>query len=74
MLHNITSMEGGGGMKIEFVKQETIDGTYYQTQINGSLVIGSTKMDKDKAEEIYNRIVECNGRINQVQILKSIDV
>ena len=46
-------------MKIEFIKEERIDGkVLYFTKVDNSLVEGSLEFQEDKAREKYNRIVE----------------
>jgi len=58
-------------MKIDFIKNSDLDGTFYYTEVDGKRVIGSTKMDKDKAYEIFLRIVENNGKTSIIEKLET---
>jgi prophage tail gpP-like protein len=58
-------------MKIEFIKKSDLDGVFYYTEIDGKLVIGSTKMDKVKAYDIFLRLVENEGKTFNIETLET---
>ena len=61
-------------MKIEFIKEERIDGkVLYFTKVDNNLVEGSLEFEEDKAREKYNRIVERKSGKPIETILDSIE-
>ena len=58
-------------MTIEFKKETDLNGVFYFTEVNGRRVVGSTKMNKDEAYNIFLRVVENEGEINKVETLET---
>ena len=61
-------------MKIEFKSESSIDGVFYFTEVNENRIVGSTKMDKDKAYEIFLRIVELKGEVRKLETIETIEL
>lgn len=56
-------------MKIELMKKSDLGGDYYYVTVNDRVVVGSTRFDKDKAEEIFKRIVELKGKTETTEMI-----
>lgn len=61
-------------MKIKFIQETKINGDIiYYTMVDERFVPASLKLNRQDAQEIYNRIKENGGALNTTEVLESFD-